>query len=281
MGERATFGDFVLGLEGLGILRSWLLDPAAVVARRNSISRTISRFEEAPWSDPIVTPARTVAAGYAEWAAAYDDGGNGLLIAEEPAVRALLARCPPGIAIDAACGTGRHAAYLGSLGHEVIGIDSAPAMLAVARAKVPAARFAIADVEALPLADGAADLAVCALALSHCAELGAPMSELARVVRSGGSVIVSDVHPFTVMLGGHGEYPVGETARAFVRNYVHLPADYLRAFRVAGLSVVECVEPLWGDEEIATLGFAGQVPGLEAALRGVPIAIVWGLAKAS
>ena len=98
-------------------------------------------------------------------------------------------------------------------------------------------------------------------------------------MRPGGSVIVSDVHPFTVMLGGHGEYPLGETARAFVRNYVHLPADYLRAFREAGLSVVECVEPLWGDEEIATLGFAGRVPGLEAALEGVPIAIVWGLER--
>ena len=243
MNERATFGDFVLGLEGLGILRSWLLDPATVVARRDSISRVLSRFEEAPWSDPIVSPERSVGAGYAEWAAAYDGGGYGLLLAEEPAVRALLARRPPGIAIDAACGTGRHAAHLGSLGHDVIGIDSTPAMLAVARARVPAARFAIADLEALPIADGAADMAVCALALSHCAELGPPMSELARVVRVGGSVIVTDVHPFTVMLGGHGEYPLGETARAFVRNYVHLPADYLRALvDDLGLRNVQVVE---------------------------------------
>jgi SAM-dependent methyltransferase len=36
---------------------------------------------------------------------------------------------PVGIALDVACGTGRHARYLAELGHRVIGVDSAPAML--------------------------------------------------------------------------------------------------------------------------------------------------------
>ena len=69
MTERATFGDFILGFEGLGILRSWMLDPAAVRARRNNILRIVTQFEEAPWSDPVVAEERTVIAGYAEWVA--------------------------------------------------------------------------------------------------------------------------------------------------------------------------------------------------------------------
>ena len=30
MPEQATFGDFILGLEGLAILRSWMSDPTTV-----------------------------------------------------------------------------------------------------------------------------------------------------------------------------------------------------------------------------------------------------------
>ena len=85
------------------------------------------------------------------------------------------------------CGSGRHAAYLASLGHRVIGIDATPDMLDLARAKAPTARFETADLAALPLPDGSVDLAVCALALTHCADLGPPISELARVVRPGGA----------------------------------------------------------------------------------------------
>ena len=33
MTDQAKFGDFILGLEGLAILRSWISDPATVSAR--------------------------------------------------------------------------------------------------------------------------------------------------------------------------------------------------------------------------------------------------------
>jgi len=66
----------------------------------------------------------------------------------------------------------------------------------------------------------------------------------------------------------------------FVINHVHLHSDYLRAFRQAGLSVVQCLEPLWGEKEIATFGFADQMPDLvEAAVKGLPIIVVWELEK--
>ena len=37
MPEQATFGDFILGLEGLAILRSWMSDPVTVTARTQKI----------------------------------------------------------------------------------------------------------------------------------------------------------------------------------------------------------------------------------------------------
>jgi SAM-dependent methyltransferase len=47
-----------------------------------------------------------------------------LLEIEQPIVREILDGLPLGVAIDAACGTGRHTAYLASLGHTVIGVDN-------------------------------------------------------------------------------------------------------------------------------------------------------------
>ena len=281
MVDHATFGGFVLGLEGLAILRAWMSDPATVRTRTGKIVEMASQIEEAPWTNPMAARERTVTAGYAEWATTYDNASNPIFLAEEPVVHGLLTSYPVGAALDAACGTGRHAAYLASLGHRVTGIDSTAEMLRVAMAKVPgAAQFQTADLTAIPLLDGEMDLAVCTLALTHCSDLGPPIRELARVVRPGGHVVISDVHPFMTMLGVHGGYRRNPSELGFVRNHVHLTSDYLTAFQEAGLNVVKCIEPLWGDQEIATMGFAEQMPDLmEAAVRGIPIVIVWELEK--
>ena len=280
MDDQVTFGDFVIGLEGLAILRAWMADSDIVVARRRKVLEMAEQFVDEPWSSPIVAEEKDVSSGYSEWADTYDMGGNPVVIAEEPVVHGLLDLYPIGAALDAACGTGRHTAYLASLGHRVTGIDRTPEMLEVASEKVPGARFEIGDLTAIPLMHGEIDLAVCTLALTHCPDLGPPVKELARVVRSGGRVVISDVHPFLVMLGTHGAYRSSSDEMGFVINYVHLHSDYLRAFREAGLKVLQCLEPLWGEKEIATFGFADQMPDLiEVAVEGLPIVVVWELEK--
>ncbi len=280
MADQARFGDFILGLQGLAILRSWMLDLATVNARAQKILEISRNYEKAPWSAPIVVGERSVTAGYSERAASYDTDRNPIILAEEPVVHGLLGQYPLGAALDAACGTGRHSAYLASLGHRVTGIDATAEMLEIARARVPAAQFKTGDLTAIPLSDGAMDFAVCTLALTHCADLGPPIRELARVVRPGGHVIISDVHPLMVILGVHAGYRLSQTEYGVVRNNVHLASDYLTAFHEVGLNVVQCIEPLWGDQEIATMGFAKQMPDLtEAAVKGLPIVIVWELEK--
>ena len=285
MVEQSTFGEFILGLEGLAVLRSSLLDPSTVRLRAENILEIAKHREESPWSNPIVGIERSVIAGYGEWATSYDNTSSPPILAEEPVVRSLLAHYPAGKALDAACGTARHAAYLTSLGHQLTGIDATPEMLEVARSKVPSARFEVADLTSIPLPDEAVDLAVCSMALTHCAELVPAIRELGRVVRPGGTVVISDVHPFLVMLGAHADYPLSQTETGFIRNHVHLASAYVAAFREAGLNVVQCIEPLYGNQEIAAMGFAEQINNIQmdglmkAAVKGVPIVIVWELAK--
>jgi len=52
-----------------------------------------------------------------------------------------------------------------------------------------------ADGEHLPFADGAFDLVYCVAALHHALDLSRMVSELARVTRPGGTVIVSMLNP--------------------------------------------------------------------------------------
>lgn len=93
-------------------------------------------------------------------------------------------------------------------------------------------------------------------------------------------MVISDVHPFMSTLGVHGGYRRNPAELGFVRNHVHLTSGYLTAFQEAGLNILQCIEPLWGDREVATIGFAEQMPDLmEAAVKGIPIVIVWELEK--
>ncbi len=282
MVEQPTFGEFMLGVEGLAILRSWMMDPSTVKARSKEVVEIVAQRGKEPWVNPIIGVERTVTAGYSEWADTYDDESNPVIVAEEAVVRSLIAGFPAGKALDAACGTGCHAAHMASLGHRVIGIDASARMLEVARSKVLSGQFETADLTSMPLEDGAMDLAVCSLALTHCADLRRPLLELGRVLRPGGTAIISDVHPFVVMLGGHAKHPISRTETGFVRNYVHPPSECITAFRESGLNIVQCVEMLCGDKEIGAMGLAEDLPGLmEAAFKDVPIVIVWELVKSS
>lgn len=280
MAEYSRLGDFILGLQGVAILRNHWVDPAAVRTWTRSIADVASKIDQEPWSEPWHAEERTVRVQYAAWAAQYDAPGNPMVMAEEPVVHGMLAQYPTGVALDAACGTGRHAVYLASLGHEVVGVDLSPEMVEFAKAKAPSARFEVGDITALSLPANSVDLVVCTLALTHFSRLEEPLAEIARVVRPGGRVVLSDVHPFMVMLGSQAVDMEDDTS-GFTRNFIHLHSDYLAAFKTAGLNVLECVEPLWSDRELASFEEIGQhVPGLlDAAVKGLPIIIVWELEK--
>ena len=69
-------------------------------------------------------------------------------------------------------------------------------MVGVAREKLPEVRFEIGDVEHVPFDDASFDLAVVSLALCHLADPGDAVIELARVLRPGGTLVITDPHPF-------------------------------------------------------------------------------------
>jgi len=281
MDEGFTHGHYVLGIEGLAVLRAGAdRRPGGIderVADRVAELRAVAgRLGEEPYSLRRDLPAYGVGAGYDEWADSYDAPGNDTVALEEPVVRRLLDELPQGPVLDAACGTGRHTAYLLDAGREPIGVDASEAMLARAREKLPGADLRRGELTALPLPDASVAGAVCALALSHLPELGPAMSELARVLRPGGRVVISNLHPFaTAVLGWRAVFEDAAGARATIPEHPHMPGDYLAAFAAAGLVARRCEEPCLTRAQARARAKYGNEDAFEDALTGMPAVIVW------
>jgi ubiquinone/menaquinone biosynthesis C-methylase UbiE len=244
---------FALGIHGLALLRTYAHDEplAQTVARK--LTDFAAAMEQHPGNLPVAVNETDVREGYAAWSATYDLPGNPLVSAEELVVRAMIDATPHGRALDAACGTGRHTKYLAEKSFDTTGIDCSPEMLELARDKVPQARFELGDLNAIPFATGSFDLALCALALDHTDDLRSPIAELARVVRPGGRVIISTLHPIGRQLGGGAFYRDADGGRGMVRGPAQTVSDYIMAAVDAGLEIRECVEPVWSEREIAML----------------------------
>jgi SAM-dependent methyltransferase len=234
---------YLLGLEGVSLLRAFAGDHGQdfCEARIAEIRRLLD--------SPSLRGAGVVAhrvdtvEGYRVWSATYDQPGNGLFDIEEPVVHDILGSLPPGTALDAACGTGRYASYLAARGHRVIGVDSSPAMLAHARRRVPGAEFEQGDLHELPLPDEHVDIVVCALALVHVPDLKPVIAELARVLRPGGHLVITDVHRELTMLGSVPRMRSADGEAGLLPAYRHRASDYLAAALPLGLQVRRCEEP--------------------------------------
>jgi SAM-dependent methyltransferase len=255
------------------------MDEPALGRRVGEMRTVLDGLGEAPFSVTREAPPVATDVGYAAWAASYDAPGNVTVALEQEIVHALLSELPAGSSVlDAGCGTGRHSAFLADNGHDVLGIDSSPEMLALAAAKVPTARLVLAELERIPLPDGSVDAAVCGLVLSHARDIRPAVAELARVLRPGGRLVVSNPHPFATGLLDWRATVTDDAGRlAVIPEYPHAHSEYVAAFNSAGLRIVGCHEPALTTERAREEAKAGLDEAFELALTGFPVVIVWDL----
>ncbi|GLY15138.1 hypothetical protein Kisp01_21530 [Kineosporia sp. NBRC 101677] len=234
---------YLLGLEGLALLRGWAgdFDEEFTRGRLDEVRRLLD--DPQLRAHPGVQARRgLVNDGYQRWAAHYDTP-NSLFDLDEPFVHGVVESLPVGTALDAACGTGRFARDLARRGHRVLGVDGNAEMLRVAQGRLPAAQFVRGDLHRLPVADASVDLVVCALALSHLPALEPAMGEFSRVLRPGGHLVISDVHHECVFRGSVVNATGSDGRPGLVPTYRHRPGDFLRAALAHGLQVRACEEP--------------------------------------
>lgn len=274
MARHVQLREFLLGVEGLALMRGLFSGRDEDALERIEEARTIASEDD---GQALTVPTLDVADGYGRWSTTYDAPGNPLISAEQPAVWQVLEGAAPGRALDAACGTGRHARRLAALGHEVIGVDATGAMLKRAQGNVPDASFVRGDLRELPLKDASVDLAVCALALEHLEDLAPPLAELGRVLRPGGTLVISESHPVLRSVGGAPYFEDAGGASGVVRSFNHGYADYLAAFVAGGVELDRCIEVPFGPDQVAMQQPAATLypEATSAAFLGLPAVLIW------
>ena len=133
-------------------------------------------------------------------AAEYDESLPAHVVAHylDKRVRFIVDRCPAGEGLDVGCGTGVLAHRLAAEGFTMTGIDPSQGMLDVMAADAPEVSGHRAFGDDLPFEDASFDLVVTVAALHHVAEPKAvrgTLTEMARVVRPGGRIVVWDHNP--------------------------------------------------------------------------------------
>jgi malonyl-CoA O-methyltransferase len=195
---------------------------------------------------------------YGLLASEYDAHPNPLVSLERRVMVPLLPALNRRRVIDAGSGTGRWARYCASQGAKVIALDFSREMLE--RGPHPAVE---GDLRELPFRDASADVTICSFALGYASGC---LSELARITRPGGIVLVSDMHPDAIQRGWNRSF----RHSSGVINIEHQPYQ-LEDLHVAGLELSCLLEPKFGLAEHQIFIDAGHGARFEEASREAAI----------
>ena len=174
---------------------------------------------------------------YRLWAPAYSDE-TAISQLEDELVQRLTPRLDGLRLLDAGCGTGRRLVDCGAA--EAVGVDICPEMLGAGPARARAHTM-VGDLLDLPFPDRSFDVVWCRLAIGHVADCVAVYRELGRVVRGGGTVIVSDFHA-AAHAAGHRRTFRADGIVHEVEHHVHGLEVQLQAAKAAGLQPVAIEE---------------------------------------
>jgi SAM-dependent methyltransferase len=94
--------------------------------------------------------------------------------------------------LDVGCGSGDLLAWFAGRGADVAGIDPAPGMVELARARLPGGDVRAGTAEPLPWPDGSFDLVTAVNALQFAEDTIDALTEMARVTAPGGLVAVAN-----------------------------------------------------------------------------------------
>ncbi len=124
--------------------------------------------------------------------------------------------------LDLGCGEGRLSRDLKALGHEVVGVDASPTMLAAAREADRDLELHRADAASLPFRDGSFDLVVAFMSLQDIDDVEGAVAEAGRVLVSAGRFCIAIVHP----LNSAGNFVSPEPDSPFVIEGSYLDRSY-------------------------------------------------------
>jgi ubiquinone/menaquinone biosynthesis C-methylase UbiE len=133
-----------------------------------------------------------------------------------------IALAPGEAVLGVGCGPGTDlfdmAELVGPAGR-LVGLDASEVMIAEARRRADELElpitFEVGEAEALPFPDGTFDVCRAARLLEHLPEAASALTEIVRVTRPGGRIVLFDFDWDTLII----DHPDKETTRTIVRSY--------------------------------------------------------------
>lgn len=164
------------------------------------------------------------------------------VVAQREKVLALLAPKHGECALDIGCGPGLTTeALVLAVGEstEVVGVDIAPPMLAIAKQRCnhyAAVKFEQADVTQLPFTTAQFDIALASQVYEYVEEVDQALRELARVVRPGGRVALVDTDWESAVWASHDDARMRRVLETWDQHIPHpkLPRTLKRRMQQAG-----------------------------------------------
>ncbi len=211
--------------------------------------------------------------GYQLWSQTWETDPSAIVALESRWAAPWLADLRGKTVVDASCGVGRWMTHAQSRGASVFGTDLSREMLLQAALKPGLApRLALADTRHLPFRDRCADVALCALSLGHMQPMEAALSEIARTVRPGGSLIVTDFHPDAHLRGWKRTFRSNGQLYE-IETHPYTRERLLTCAAASGLILQDLLEPSFDTPEREIFQRAGK-PELFEQVRGIPAVLL-------
>lgn len=197
-----------------------------------------------------------------------DEGDPHRELLLDPVMRRLCGEVAGLRVLDDGCGEGRFSRMLASAGAEMVAMDATAGMVRAAQARRLGPEHVVrAPAERLPFRDAAFDLVVSYIVLVDVTDFRSAITEIARVLRPGGRLVVANTSFMSVNTGWLRDRE-GRRLHYAMDNYLeerpvqlewagirivnwHRPLSaYMAAFLGAGLRLVEFIEPMPADDSL-------------------------------
>ena len=205
--------------------------------------------------------------GYRLASHVYDAEPNPMLSLEQRFLECLLPPVAGLDVVDLGCGTGRWLAKLASQApRTLVGVDFSPEMLAQAKRKLgDAAHWVVADCTDLPFPRSSADLILCSFLPSYLQDLAKFAEQVRRLLRPGGVIFITDLHPATTAkLGWRRGFHV-DGSFIDIATYSRPIQQILSPLENLGIQADAVLEPQFGDPEFHLFQRAGKTEAFHAA----------------
>lgn len=202
-------------------------------------------------------PDSSIRDAYDQWASQYDSDENATRDLNAEALREQTFFSTDDDVLEIGCGTGLNTQWLAERGGRVVAADFSEAMLEKARTRLSGTDVTLRSMdvtEPWPFDGQQFDIVVSTLVLEHVKRIRHVFREARRVLRPGGRLYLSELHPYRQLGGTQANFDhevSGENVT--IDAFSHPVSEFVNEGLDAGFAVREMGEWYGADDDVPRL----------------------------